>query len=57
MDVVTGFKNQIWRIVVYEGLVELSEARIPLEEADEEAIFALLQETIQGFLGPKELTK
>ena len=42
IDYVDGFKNQVWRIIKYEGITEISERRIPLSETSEAGIIAFL---------------
>jgi hypothetical protein len=54
-DIVGGFKNQIWRVIKYDGLTALSEERIPLSEAGEEAIVAMLQERAKLELTSREV--
>jgi hypothetical protein len=53
-DIVAGFKNQVWRIIKYDGVTVMSEDRIPLHEITEQDVIALLEERAKSELTARE---
>ncbi len=54
-SVIEGFKNQVWRIVEYDGFKVVSEERIPLDDADEARIVYLLELKAKSHLSTRQV--
>ena len=53
-DVVAGFRNQIWRIIKYDGSTALSEERIPFSKLTQQDGIALIEERARSELTARE---
>lgn len=56
-DVVEGYKHQVWRIIKYEGVAEVWEERIPLEEATEDEVRQRLERLVRDDMDPTDVER
>ena len=54
-DIVSGFQNQVWRIIGYDSSIVILEESIPLASADEKTIVARLKELVSKHLKADEI--
>ena len=55
IDIVSGFRKQVWKLIEYDGSKKVSEERIPLDEAGEAAIISLLMKRASKHLADNEI--